>query len=144
MTMETVSHTSVLLPWHQAFFPLLTPLLQPGPTTDQKTHAAFDSSEQIHVCVLSRLPWFLQFLHRRGISSGPRAAWDGAELCLCFWHGGQEAYEEVVSYADDELHNPTGGWDPFLWPAHLHQAPRPRQWAVLRPRALQCHGQNGA
>lgn len=91
-----------------------------------------------------RFPWFLQFLHRRGVSSGPRAAGDGAELCFCFWHGGQEANEEVVSYTDYELHQPAGGWDPLLWPAHLHQAPWPWQRAVLRPRPLQRHGQHAA
>lgn len=97
-------------------------------------------SMQTHVCVSPRIPRFLQFLHRWGVSSGPRAARDGAELRFCFWHGGQEANEEVVGYTDYELHEPTGGWDPVLWPAHLHQAPRPWKWAVLRPRALQCHG----
>lgn len=88
-----------------------------------------------------RLPWFLQFLHRRDVSGGAWAAGDGAELCVCFWHGSQEANEEVVGHANDELHQPTGGWDPLLWLAHLHQTPRPRQRAVLCPRAVQCHGQ---
>lgn len=94
-----------------------------------------------HSLSLSRFPWFLQFLHWRGISGGPRAARDGAELCFCFWHSGQEANEEVVSDTDDELHQPTGSWDPLLWPAHLYQAPWPRERVVLRPRALQRHGQ---
>lgn len=120
----------------------LTPLLQLCPTTEIK-HAALIAYMQTRVSV-SRLPWFLQFLHRWGVSSGAWAAGDGAELCFCFWHCGQEANEEVVSYTDYELHQPTGGWDPLLWPAHLHQAPWPRQRAVLRPRALQCNGQQRA
>lgn len=94
------------------------------------------------LCFLSfRFPWFLQLLHRWGVSCGPRAAGDSAELCFCFWHGGKEANEEVVGYTDDELQQPTRGRDPLLWPAHLYEASRPRQWAVLRPRTLQCHGQ---
>lgn len=122
-------------------FPALTPLSQLCPTTEIK-QAAVNTCMHTHVCVFSRFPWFLQLLHRRGVSGGPRAAGDGAELCVCFWHGGQEANEEVVSHTDYELQQPTGGWDPLLWPAHLHQAPRPRQRAVLRPRALQCHGRH--
>lgn len=97
-----------------------------------------------HLLFPFRFPWFLQFLHRRGVSGRPRAARDVAEFCFCFRHGGQEANEKVAGYADDELHQPTGGWDPLLWPAHLHQAPWPRQRAVLRPRTLQCHGQRRA
>lgn len=130
----------VQLPWHR--WPPLTPVLQLSPTTEIK-HAAVTAFMQTHVCV-SRLPWFFQFLHRWGVTSGPRAAGDGAKLCFCFWHCGQEANEEVVSYTDHELHQPNGGWGPLLWPAHLHQAPRPRQRAVLRPRALQCNGQQRA
>lgn len=112
------------------------PLTSPQPSNRQPLKDLHTES----VCVFSRFPRLLQLLHRRGVSGGPRAARDGAELCFCFWHGGQEANEEVVSYTDYELQQPTGGWDPLLWPAHLHQAPRPRQRAVLRPRALQCHG----
>lgn len=103
----------------------------------QRSIAAFT----LRLCVFSRLPWFLQLLHRRGVSGGTRAARDGAELCFCFRHGGQEANEEVVGHADDELQQPARGWHPLLRPAHLHQAPRPRQRAVLRPRPLQRHGQ---
>lgn len=69
---------------------------------------------RLSVCVFSRFPRLLQLLHRRGISGWPRATRDGAELCFCFWHGGQEANEEVVSYTDYELQQPTGGWDSLL------------------------------
>lgn len=123
----------------------LTPSLQPWPpptTTTEVKQAAINTCMQTQVSVFPRFPWFLQFLHWRDITGGPRAAGDGAELCFCFWHSGQEAHEEVASYTDYELHQPAGGWDPLLWPAHLYQAPRPWERAVLRPRALQCHGQH--
>lgn len=103
--------------------------------------AAINTCMHAQVSVSSRFPWFLQLLHRRGVSSGSRATGDSAELCFCFWHGGQEANEEVVGHADHELHQPAGGWDTLLRPAHLDQAPRPRERAVLRPRTLQCNGQ---
>ena len=124
-------------------FPALTPLLQLCPPSRQPSNRQRLKKKpayRLYVCVFSRFPRLLQLLHRRSVSGWPRAARDGAELCFCFWHGGQEANEEVVSYTDYELQQPTGGWNSLLWPAHLHQAPRPRQRAVLRPRALQCHG----
>lgn len=103
--------------------------------------ASIDTCMHTQVSFSSRFPWFLQLLHRWGVSSGSRATGDGAELCFCFWHSGQEANEEVVGHADHELHQSAGGWDTLLWPAHLDQAPRPREWAVLRPRTLQRNGQ---
>lgn len=103
--------------------------------------AAINTCMCAQVSVSSRFPWLLQLLHRRGVSSGSRATGDGAELCFCFRHSGQEANEEVVGHADHELHQPAGGWDPLLRPAHLDQTPRPRERAFLRPRTLQCNGQ---
>lgn len=103
--------------------------------------ASIDTCMHTQVSFSSRFPWFLQLLHRWGVSSGSRATGDGAELCFCFWHSGQEANEEVVGHADHELHQSAGGWDTLLWPAHLDQASRPREWAVLRPRTLQRNGQ---
>lgn len=120
---------------------LCTDLLLTAVTPAEIIQAEINTCKHTQVFVSPRFPWFLQFLHRRGVSGGPRAAGDGAELRFCFWHSGQEANEEVVGYTDYELHQPAGGWDPLLWPAHLHQAPRPWKWAVLRPRTLQCHGQ---
>lgn len=122
------------------------PALTPPPTfaavsLAEIKRAAINTCMRAQVSVSSRFPWFLQLLHRRGVSSGSRATGDGAELCFCFWHGGQEANEEVVGHADHELHQPAGGWDTLLRPAHLDQAPRPRERAVLRPRTLQCNGQ---
>lgn len=141
-TWTIVSFTVSVVAMAPGRCPALTPLVQLCPTAETWP-AAPDDCLRPHVCVSSRFPWFLQLLHRRGVPGWARAAGDGAELCFCFWHGGQETNEEVVSYTDLELHQPTGSRDPLLRPPHLHKAPRPRQRAVLRPRALQCHGQHG-